>query len=313
MINANELNFGNGKIVSFVGTTKNGTSFIINNLATLMSDQNINVAIVDLTRNKNSYYMFTDNDENLTRRASESLRNLSNGRVEGLKVGNSLTIFTATPDEFEESLNKANVISLLSQNFDIALLDCDFHTDVDYFTYSNEVYLVQSMDALTIQPLTKFLSELKARNLLDENKLRVIINKHVRLKTLTTRMIIGGMSRYNAPSMSLQRDLFDKDNIRYIEIPFEEEVYIKYIGEIASCKITLNGYTQSFVDSLEHLKEMIYPIDSNQNSRRRSRKEKEKKVKVVGRNTQNMPINPNNSFDPNINNTLNMMKKNNQY
>ena len=58
---------------------------------------------------------------------------------------------------------------------------------------------------------------------------------------------------------------------------------------------------------------MIYPIDSNQNSRRRSRKEKEKKVKVVGRNTQNMPINPNNSFDPNINNTLNMMKKNNQY
>ena len=62
MINANELNFGNGKIVSFVGTTKNGTSFIINNWATLMSDQNINVAIVDLTRNKNSYYMFTDND-----------------------------------------------------------------------------------------------------------------------------------------------------------------------------------------------------------------------------------------------------------
>ena len=262
MINANDVNFGNGKIVSFVGTSKNGTSFIINNLATLMSDQNINVAIVDLTKNKNSYYMFTDNDENLTRRASESLRNLSNGIVEGLKVGNSLTVFTATPDEFEDSLNKANVISLLSQNFDIALLDCDFHTDVDYFTFSNEVYLVQSMDALTIQPLTKFLSELKARNLLDETKLRVIVNKHVRLKTLTTRMIIGGMSRYNAPSMALQRDLFDKDNIKYIEIPFEEEVYIKYIGEIASCKITLNGYTQSFVDSLENLRDMVYPIDS---------------------------------------------------
>ena len=313
MINANELSLGNGKIVSFVGNTKNGTSFIINNLATLMSDQNINVAIVDLTKNKNSYYMFTDNDENLTRRASESLKNLSNGRVEGLKVGNSLTIFTATPDEFEDSLNKANVISLLSQNFDIALLDCDFHTDVDYLTYSNEVYLVQSMDALTIQPLTKFLSELKARNLLDENKLRVIVNKHVRLKALTTRMIIGGMSRYNAPSMSLQRDLFNKDNIRYIEIPFEEEVYIKYIGEIASCKITLNGYTQSFVDSLENLKEMVYPINTSQGSRRKSRREREKKNKNSGRATNNQPANTNNSFDPNINNTLNMMKKNNQY
>ena len=122
-------------------------------------------------------------------------------------------------------------------------------------------------------------------------------------------MIIGGMSRYNAPSMSLQKDLFNKDNIRYIEIPFEEEVYIKYIGEIASCKITLNGYTQSFVDSLNHLKDMVYPREFVQSSRRRNKRDR--KSKNSGKNSNGQATNANDSFDPNVNNTLNMMKKNN--
>lgn len=237
-----------------------------------MADQNINVAIVDLTKNKNSYYMYTDNDETLTRIASESLKNLSNGVPNGLKIGDYLTIYTATPDEFETTLNKDTVMSTLSKNYDITLIDCDFMTDTDYFTKSDEMYLVQSMDALTIQPLTKFLSEIKARDLLDESKLRIIINKHVKLKTLSTKMIIAGMSRYNAPSMALQRDLFNKDNIKYIEIPFEEEVYIKYIEEIASCRITINGYTESFVNSLEKLENMVYPLVNGDQKRTKKRR-----------------------------------------
>jgi hypothetical protein len=267
---------GNGKIVSFVGTSKNGTSFIINNLARLMADQNINVAIVDLTKNKNSYYMYTDNEEALIKKAEVSLKNLSNGDPTGLEVGNCLTLYTAIPEDVEDTLDKDKIFNTLSKNYDIALLDCDFRTDVDFFNKSDEVYIVQSMDALTIQPLTKFLSELKTKDLLDENKMRVIVNKHVRLKSLTTKMIIAGMSRYNAPSMSLQRDIFNKDNMKYIEIPFEEEVYIKYIEEIASCKITLNGYTQSFVESLEKLKNMVYPLVATKKSKSKKKKNQSK-------------------------------------
>ena len=48
-------------------------------------------------------------------------------------------------------------------------------TDYSYFNISQEIYLVQSLDVLTIQPLTAFLRELKARNILDQNKLRVVI------------------------------------------------------------------------------------------------------------------------------------------
>ena len=49
---------GNGKIVSFVGASKNGTSFIVNCLALLLANDGIKVAIVDFTKNKNSYYLF---------------------------------------------------------------------------------------------------------------------------------------------------------------------------------------------------------------------------------------------------------------
>ena len=45
------------KVVTFVGTSKNGTSFIVNNLAEYASSIGINVAILDTTKNKNSYYI----------------------------------------------------------------------------------------------------------------------------------------------------------------------------------------------------------------------------------------------------------------
>lgn len=48
--NLETLLSGDKKIVSFVGTTKNGTSFIVNNLAVLLSSMGINTAILDTTR-----------------------------------------------------------------------------------------------------------------------------------------------------------------------------------------------------------------------------------------------------------------------
>ena len=41
------------KIVSFVGTSKNGTSFIVNNMAHILSNMGIDTAILDATKNKN--------------------------------------------------------------------------------------------------------------------------------------------------------------------------------------------------------------------------------------------------------------------
>ena len=54
MSNLNSLLTKDKKIVTFIGTSKNGTSFLVNNLAALFSLSGINTAILDMTKNKNS-------------------------------------------------------------------------------------------------------------------------------------------------------------------------------------------------------------------------------------------------------------------
>ena len=60
--------------------------------------------------------------------------------------------------------------------------ELNFETPLEYFEKTQEIYLVQSFDILTIQPLTAFLRELKSKNILNENKLRVILNKSVKIR-----------------------------------------------------------------------------------------------------------------------------------
>ena len=318
---SNNLVAGLGKIVSFVGTTKNGTSFIVNNLAQLLSQNNVKVAIVDLTKNKNAYYMFTNNDTELVREATDSLNNLSKGIAQGLNVNKNLTVYTSVPDELEDRQDNINVmLSTLSNNYDIVLLDCDFKTDANYFTNVSEIYLVQTMDALTIQPLTKFLSALKTRNLLDETKLRVIINKYIKLKKIDDKMIIAGMSRYNEPSMTLQRDLFNRNTIKYIDIPFEEQTYAKYLEEIALCQISLAGYSQNFLGALEQLKNMVYPLISggnkNINNYATPKKhsffggKKEKYTQNINQIDNSQSTTKTTQFSGDMNQTLNKMRSN---
>ena len=50
-----------------------------------------------------------------------------------------------------------NILSTLLSNYSLVLLDCDFETEYQYFNAVQEIYLVQSFDILTIQPLGDFI------------------------------------------------------------------------------------------------------------------------------------------------------------
>lgn len=333
---------GNGKIVSFVGASKNGTSFIVNCLALLLANDGIKVAIADFTKNKNSYYLFTDNDSEKVKIAANSLKNLSNGIVDGLKIKNDLYLFTSVPDEnVDEKLDKNKILNTLSENFDIVILDCDFKSDSVYFAESDEIYLIQSMDVFTIQPLTKFLSDYK--NIIDASKLHIVINKYLKLKKLDYKMVIAGMSKYNDPSMALQRDLFNPKKITYNLIPFDMKTYESYLDAIALCKININEFSNNVIDSLEELKSRVYPLVEQQGANRKRINNQNRmnnnnmnfsnvntsnvnmhnlnmsNLNTSNVNTQNTNMqnnlseqNINNSaFSSDINNTLNKMRNNN--
>ena len=172
------------KVVAFVGTSKNGTSFIVNNLAYYFAQMGINTAILDTTKNKNSYYIFTKNEESLRKVAFECMDKLENGLAAGIEVGRNLTVYTDLPGKNRESNYVDIIISTLIHKHSLILLDCDFDTFDEYFINSQEIYLVQSMDILTIQPLTAFLRDLKTRNVLDSEKLRVVLNKELKINKL---------------------------------------------------------------------------------------------------------------------------------
>lgn len=280
------------KIVSFVGTSKNGTSFIVNNMAQILSTMGISTAILDTTANRNSYYIYTKNEEELRRTASYSIDNLVQGMAKGIEVNKNLTVYTSLPDGKNTIDNVDEILQTLVRNYSVILIDCDFTTSIGYFKQSQEIYLVQSMDILTIQPLTAFLRELKAKNILDEKKLRIILNKAVKVRGVTEKTIIGGMAFYNDPAMSFMTELFDRNLIKYISIPFDEEVYVKYLECIINCELDLKGYTKQFMQILKELANMIYPL-------------------VSGSSTYRPPsaANNNRTFSPQMNSTLDQMKR----
>ena len=278
------------KIAAFVGTTKNGTSFLVNNLAEMLSTQGVRTAVLDLTKNRNSYYIYTQNDEELRKIAYNSINKLTEGIAEGIQVNRNLSVYTCLPDNEQNFEEVEAILSTLVQNYSLVLLDCDFDTDYEYFAKTQEIYLVQSMDVLTIQPLTAFLRDLKAKNVLNESKLRVVINKDIKVKSLTEKTIIGGMAYYNDPAMSFMTELFDKDTIRNAYITFDEQTYSKYLEGIVNCKISLNGYSKEFLLSLKNLASMVYPLVNSRSTYDNSRR---------GRNNQG-----------NMNDTLKRMRSN---
>lgn len=296
--NYNSINTANmltkdKKVVAFVGTSKNGTSFLVNNTAELLSQKGINTAILDLTRNKNAYYIYTENEENLRNISYSCIENLKIGNAQGIQVHKNLTVYTTLPGDTQAESDYANILATLTKNYSLVILDCDFETDYNYFAQVQEIYLVQSLDILTIQPLTAFLRNLKAKNMLNPEKIRIVLNKMVNLKSVNEKTIIGGIAYYNDPAMSFMTELFNKDTVKYCTIPFEEQTYAKYLDGIINCKITLNGYSKNFMASLNVLGDMVYPLITNNT-----------------RNNSYSSYNPNNSFSPSMNNTLNKMKNN---
>ena len=291
------------KIVSFVGTSKNGTSFLVNNLAVLLSNKGIKTAILDLTKNKNAYYIYTLNEDALREKSFKCIDGLRSGVADGIQVSKNLTVYTTLPGENPSIDDYENILDTLSKNYSLVLLDCDFDTNFNYFAESHEIYLVQTYDILTIQPLTAFLNELKYKNILNPNKLRIVINKTLKLRKLTDKMVIGGISCYNDPASTYINTLFDKDNVKYTTIPFEDQTYGRYLERLVDCEISLNGYSKIFLDALQRLGDMVYPLIANE-------KNKTKPTKNYNDYSKKNVKNTNYSFNSNMNATLNKMRNN---
>ena len=294
-LDINEIINSNQKLVSFVGTSKNGTSFLVNNVAEILSMNGINTAILDLTRNRNSYFIYTKNDEQLRNQSNYITNNLKVGIANGINENKNLTIYTS-PIEDDENLEAVEpIIETLLKNHTVILMDCDFTTPMRYFKYAQEIYLVQSMDVLTIQPLTAFLRQLIDKGMFDSSKAKVVLNKFVKTREINESLLIGGMSIYNDAGMSVRKELFNRKTVDSIVIPFDLKSYLRYLDGLVICDVSLKGYSKDFLQSLRNLASMVY---------NKGAKKTEKYMPPSVKNSNGS------GFSPRVNNTLDKMKRN---
>ena len=263
----------------------------------MLSSYNINVAILDLTKNKNSYYIYTNNEESLRNKAEKSIYSLLEGNAYGIKVNKNLTVYTALPTDTEEFYEADKVLKTLIDNYSVVLIDCDYDTPIGYFDNSTDIFLVQNMDILTMQPLTTFLKELKSKGILKDEKIRFVLNMETKVKGVNSQILLSAIAVYKDPGMAYTVDLFDKNIAKVFTIPFDMDAYDRYLTSLVECNISLNGYSKNILASLKAIAACIYPLlNAGKNN------------KKGGYTPPSLGDYSSNTFNNNIGNTLNQMK-----
>lgn len=245
------------KVVVFVGAPKVGTTFCINAAANMLHKREIKTAIVDLTRKRDSYTLYTYDNEGKRGIAAESLKYASNGMNEPLVYG-KLSIYTSMPGEDRKKYNPTQLVSTVMANNTVTLIDCDFSTPIDYYRLAQEIYVVQDMEVLNINQITMLLRELKTKGI-PMNKIRIVINKHVKC-ALTSKDILDGIATYTSPDLRMYDELFNSSNMQYYILPFDVENYTKYVEMMYKYTNTFTTFSKDFKENLEMLVNAIYPI-----------------------------------------------------
>ena len=245
------------KIVCFVGAPKTGTTFCINAIGTYLARNKVKTAICDVTRKRDTYTIYTYDNEGKRAIAAESLKYASNGLNEPL-IYEKLSIYTGMPGDDRKQYNASVAIDTIMQNNNVILIDTDFTTPYDYFRLCQEIYLVQDMNVLNIAQTTMFLRELKSHGV-PMNKIRIIINKHVRC-SLTAKDIIDGIATYTSYDLKMFDELFNSATIPYYILPFDQENYTKYIEMLYKYTNKFSTFSEEFTSNLSKIINAIYPI-----------------------------------------------------
>ena len=249
------------KAIAFIGSHKVGTTFIINAIADNLVSKGIKTAILDLTKNKDTYKIYAANNSEYKEIAGNSIPNLVIGQDVPLRLGD-LSIYTGIPRVDRSKIDAVRAIEKIRNQNAVILVDCDFTTSIDIFRLVNNIFVIQDMDITKILDITCFLRELKVRDI-GLDKVEVIINKYIK-SMLTVDNIVEAMSYYTNPEMTFVDELLAK-NVKRFVIPFDEQNYLRYVEALYSAKLNFNGFSEEFMNDIASITHEIYPISSTAN------------------------------------------------
>ncbi len=246
------------KLVVFVGANKAGTSFMVNAVASELSNRKLVTGILDMTKDKSMYYIYNESDKTRRRIAAECMNRLSEGEDFYIQIAKNLKVYTSIPGGISDnrrSYKHKVILETVKNNNNITIVDADFTAPIDYFEQASEIYLVQDMDILKIQDATTFLREMKNRNI-DLSKVKVIVNKYVK-NALSPKAIVGGLSCYKDPEMTFSDTLLP-GRVDMFEIPYNINNYVKYTESLFRGSMNFKGYSADFTDAISALANQVY-------------------------------------------------------
>lgn len=244
------------KTVCFVGAPKTGTTFCINAIGTYLAKQKVKTAMVDMTRKRDLYTIYTYDNTGKRNIAGDSLKYASSGKNEPL-IYDNLSIYTAVPGEDRKSYNPNLLVDTIVKNNNVVLIDADFSTPLDYFRLAQDIYIVQDMNILNINQITMFLRELKQRGI-GMDKIKIVINKYIEC-SLSSKDIVDGIATYTSYDLKMFDELFNPKRIQYFILPFDVENYKKYIDMVYKYSNKFSSFTKEFQDNLNQIINTIYP------------------------------------------------------
>ena len=149
--------------------SNNGISFPLQWINNVTAASNILCQSVNRAK-----LLLPSEDEELRTIARDCMENLQNGLPKGIKINKNLTVYTEMPGE-EKEYEIDTILQTLLNTYSAVLIDTDFETSYEVFEKVQELYLVQTMDVLTIQPLTAFLRNMQSKGILRQEKLKIVI------------------------------------------------------------------------------------------------------------------------------------------
>jgi len=249
------------KAIAFIGAHKAGTTFIINAIASMLTSKGVKTAILDLTKNKDTYTIYAGNNSEYKEIAGNSIPNLAIGQDVPLRLGD-LSIYTGIPRVDRTKLDAMRAIEKIRNQNAVILVDCDFTTSIDIFRLVNNIFVIQDMDVTNILPITMFLKELKVRDI-ELDKVEVVVNKYIK-SSLSVGKIVEALSYYTNPEMTFVNELLSASVKRFV-VPFDEQNYLRYVEALYNGKLNFEGFSDEFKEAIASVVHDIFPISSTAN------------------------------------------------
>lgn len=211
---------GQKRIIGIIGLSGKGKTLLIDLTATYLSQNNIQVGVLDFTKNRGLYQTYCWLQDEIEEEIKECMSNLIlDHSTSPVKVNDNYFLYTSR-DLPEGNLHK--VINIAKTENDILLLDCDKDTDKEIFRFCDQVCFVHDINMRDIYEFKLLFNDLLEYTML--KNIKIVINKN--FKDGLKDKIITELLNYKIKGLENDEKMCINYKNEIFRIDYDEHLYL---------------------------------------------------------------------------------------